>query len=158
MKFNNISNTGNGNVFNQNIGGQSIFDIFDREELADEWRCRKKNYTDAYQTRIRTSIVQVIIALILLLACFGIAVISGDFESIPAFISYLRELSIGAVGTLLTFIGGLIFAALGTGGFCHQSEREKRNKEAMRQIDARAEDLGFSKKDWKVAKKGRKST
>lgn len=56
MKFNNISNTGNGNVFNQNIGGQSIFDIFDREELADEWRCRKKNYTDAYQTRIRTSI------------------------------------------------------------------------------------------------------
>lgn len=34
MNINNISNSGDGNTFNQNIGGRTIEDIFDKDELA----------------------------------------------------------------------------------------------------------------------------
>lgn len=41
MSINNINNSGDGNIFNQNIGDKSIYDLFDIDDLAYEW-CHRK--------------------------------------------------------------------------------------------------------------------
>ena len=102
---------------------------------------------------MKVSMIKIVVAIILFAFSILIAWVAGDFSSLSSFISFLRDLSISAIGTIVTFFGGLVFAVLGSSGFYYQTEDEKRNKEAMIQIDARAVDLGFKKKRWRNAKK-----
>lgn len=153
MDINSINNSGDGNIFNQNIVSQTIYDISDINTLAKEWCHRKKVHDEAFHSRMKVSMIKIVVAIILFAFSILIAWVAGDFSSLSSFISFLRDLSISAIGTIVTFFGGLIFAVLGSSGFYYQTEDEKRNKEAMIQIDARAVDLGFTKKRWRNAKK-----
>lgn len=53
MSINNINNSGDGNIFNQNIGGESIYDLFDIDDLAYEWCHRKKVVTKTRKSRVK---------------------------------------------------------------------------------------------------------
>ena len=85
--------------------------------------------------------------------CFS----EGAFDSIPAFISFLRELSKEAIITILTFIAGAVATLVGSSDACHRSDAEKRNREAMDVIARRVIDLNFSTRQWKNAKKRAKN-
>lgn len=153
MDINSISNSGDGNIFNQNIGSQTIYGISDINTLAQEWCHRKKVHDEAFHSRMKVSTIQIVVALILFAFSIFIAWAAGDFSSLFSFISFLRDLSISAIGTIVTFLGGLFLAVLGGSRFYYQTEVEKRNKEAMSLIDSHAVDLGFTKKQWRNAKK-----
>lgn len=154
MNSNNISNSGNGNVFNQNIGEQNISAIFDINKLAAEWRHRKNNVANARRSRIKKSSLKLVLAIILLAVCLVIVKLSGGFDSLGGFIDFLRDLSVNAIFALITFIASAALGILGGQGVCEESEREKRNKAGMKLIEERVEDLGFSNGDWKKARKG----
>ena len=92
-----------------------------------------------------------------------IARASGDFDSMDAFLNFIRDVFSGSilplVRTILIGVGslvGLCFAASGAGRFCHRSPGERRNQADMLLIDQRAEDLGFKKKEWNRAKRQQK--
>lgn len=48
MNINNINNSGDWNTFNQNIGGRTVEDIFDKDELAQEWFHKKMVRDNAF--------------------------------------------------------------------------------------------------------------
>lgn len=71
MDINNINNSGDWNTFNQNIGGRTVEDIFDKGELAQEW-CHKKMVRDnAFSARMKRASVKVVVAAILLAIYFS---------------------------------------------------------------------------------------
>ena len=150
MSINNVNNSGDGNIFNQNIGGKSIYDLFDIDDLAREWCHRKNVVTKTRRSRVKSSIV---LGLVLLGVCLFVAFSEGAFDSIPAFISFLRELSKEAIITILTFIAGAVVTLVGSSDACHRSDAEKRNREAMDVIARHVIDLNFSTRQWKNAKK-----
>lgn len=153
MSINNINNSGDGNIFNQNIGGKSIYDLFDIDDLACEWCHRKNVVTKTRRSRVKSSILKIVLGLVLLGVCLCVAFSEGAFDSIPAFISFLRELSKEAIITILTFIAGAVATLVGSSDVCHRSDAEKRNREAMDVIARRVNDLNFSTRQWKNAKK-----
>lgn len=77
-----------------------------------------------------------------------------------AFLNFIRDVFSGSilplVRTVLFGLGGVI-AALGVGDFFRKDAAERRNHQGMMLIDQRAEDLGFKKKDWNIAKRRAKS-
>ena len=112
MNVNNINNSGDWNTFNQNIGGRTVEDIFDKDELAQEW-CHKKMVRDnAFSARMKRSSVEVVVAAILLAIYFFTAKASGDFDSMNAFLKFIRDVFSGSivplVRTVLFGLGGVI--------------------------------------------------
>lgn len=160
MNINSINNSGDWNTFNQNIGGRTVEDIFDKDELAQEWFHKKMVRDNAFSARMKRSSVEVVVAVILLAIYFFIAKASGDFDTKDAFLKFMRDVFSGSILPLLRTVlfgfGGVI-AALGVGGFFRRDAVERRNHQGMMLIDQRAEDLGFKKKDWNIAKRRAKS-
>lgn len=109
---------------------------------------------------MKRSSVEVVVAVILLAIYFFIAKASGDFDTKDAFLKFMRDVFSGSILPLLRIVlfgfGGVI-AALGVGGFFRRDAVERRNHQGMMLIDQRAEDLGFKKKDWNIAKRQAKS-
>ena len=109
---------------------------------------------------MKRSSVKIVVAVILLTSYFFIARASGDFDSMDAFLKFIKDVLSGSilplVRTVLFGFGGLI-AVLGGGGFFRRDAVERRNHQGMMLIDQRAEDLGFKKKDWNIAKRQAKS-
>ncbi len=66
MSINNINNSGDGNIFNQNIGDKSIYDLFDIDGLAYEWCHRKNVVTKTRKSRVKSSILKIVLGLVLL--------------------------------------------------------------------------------------------
>lgn len=66
MSINNVNNSGDGNIFNQNIGGKSIYDLFDIDDLAREWCHRKNVVTKTRRSRVKSSILKIVLGLVLL--------------------------------------------------------------------------------------------
>lgn len=153
MNSNNISNSGDGNVFNQNIGAQNISSIFGIDDLAAEWLHRKNNVANARRSRIMRSSVKLVLAIILLAVCLVIVKLSGGFDSLDGFIDFLRDLSVNVILTLISFIASVALGMFGWQGISEKSEREKRNEAGMKSIEERVEDLGFSKREWKKARR-----
>ena len=153
MSINNINNSGDGNIFNQNIGGKSIYDLFDIDDLAYEWCHRKNVVTKTRKSRVKSSILKIVLGLVLLGVCLFVAFSEGAVDSIPAFFSFLGELSKEAIITILTFIVGAFATLVGSSDACHRSDAEKRNRETMDLIARRVIDLNFSTRQWKNAKK-----
>lgn len=153
MNLNNINNSGNGNIFNQNIGNQTIDGIFDINELARERYLREINRKRAFRSRTIASIIKVGISLVLLSLCLLCVWMSGGFDSFFAFWDFLRDLSISLIVSIITLLAGVLIGSDGCRGFIVPSDDEIRNKEVINEIDCRASDLGFKKKAWKNAKK-----
>lgn len=155
MSSNSINNSGNGNVFNQNIGIQTakyIDELFDINDLAQEWDHRRRNHNDAFRSRIKISTLELVFGVLLLIACGIIVKISGGFDSVSAFLSFLSDLSVNLIGGILTFLLGAVSSLAGSDGFRSPSDDEVRNKEVMKQVESRVSDLRIPKKQWKTAK------
>ena len=86
MSSNSINNTGNGNIFNQNIGIQTaknIDELSDISELAQEWDHRRRNRNDASRARIKSSTLKLVFGLLLFIICILIITFSGGFDDVP---------------------------------------------------------------------------
>lgn len=155
MSSNSINNSGNGNVFHQNIGIQTpkyIDELFDISDLAQEWDHRRRNRNDAFRSRIKSSALELVIGVLLLVICFIIIAFSGGFNSTSSFLSFLSDLSVSLIATILAFMSGAVLSLLGGDGFRTPSDDEVRNKEVMKQVESRVSDLRIPKKQWKTAK------
>lgn len=58
MNINNISNSGDGNIFNQNIGDETIYGM-NIEELAQQWQYSKDVSDRAFRRRIKSFLIQI---------------------------------------------------------------------------------------------------
>ncbi|MFO6450901.1 hypothetical protein [Corynebacterium amycolatum] len=153
MTFNNINNSGDGNNFTQHIGSQDIYALNDIDELALEWKLRKQNVVKARNSRFKASALKIGIAIILVIISLLIIGFSGGFASWRAFLNWMADFSINVLASILLFALGLGASRVAIGEFSNQSKAEARNKLGMEYIDDRALDLGFTKRDWKRAKK-----
>ena len=96
---------------------------------------------------MKRSSVKIVVAVILLTSYFFIARASGDFDSMDAFLNFIRDVFAGSIlplgRTVLFGLGGCI-AALGGGDFFRKDAVERRNHQGMLLIDQRAEDLALN--------------
>ena len=153
MNINNINNSGNGNIFNQNIGSRKIYDIRDCDVLAKEWVHRNTNCQRARRSRYRKSLIELIVAVISVAVSLIVIQISGGFDDLQSFINFVGDVTANLVAAVLTAASGFIATVCSVKDLARPSDVELRNKKGMKLIDDHATDLGFSKKAWKAAKK-----
>lgn len=96
---------------------------------------------------------QMIIGVFLLCVTLAIIWLTGGFSSTAAFLDFIEDLSISLIATILPSLVGAALLIWGGQGLCRTSEGENRNKGAIRKIEERVTDLGYSKEQWKIAKK-----
>nr|WP_225751457.1 hypothetical protein [Pseudoclavibacter sp. Marseille-Q3772] len=153
MSSNTINNTGDGNYFNQNIGEQTINSMFSPADLASEYEHRESVRKNKRNTRIRRSWILIGVALVGLLACFGVLWSTGSLSSPEALVSFFRDLSVNAIVAIVGGIVAVAFSIAGGSGLANKSASEERQAEAQNAIRQRVEDLGVSRRDWVAHRK-----
>ena len=152
MNINSISNSGDGNTFNQNIGDKTIYGM-NIEELAQQWQYSKDVSDKAFRRRIKSSLVQICIAVIALGVCVLVPWLSGAFETVSATVDFVTNISGQLIGSLLALILGLVFGASGVANISSRSGAETRSADRRKEISSWLEDNGVTRKEWKAAKK-----
>lgn len=152
MNINNISNSGDGNTFNQNIGDKTIYGM-NIEELAQQWQYSKDVSDKAFRRRIKSSLVQICIAILALGVCVLVPWLSGAFETVSAIVDFVTNISGQLIGSLLALIVGMGFGLSGVANISSRSGAERRSADRREEISSWVEDNGVERKEWKAARK-----
>lgn len=152
MNTNNISNFGDGNVFNQNIGDRSIYGM-NLEELAQQWQCSKDVSDRALRKRMKRSFLQIAIAVLALGVCVLVAWQAGAFETASATAEFVTSISVQSIVSLIGLIVGLALGGSGVVGILDRDGAEIRSVERRGEISRWVEDNGLEIKEWKAALK-----
>ncbi|WP_257160770.1 hypothetical protein [Corynebacterium cystitidis] len=153
MNYNNINNSGDGNIFNQNIGENTIHGLSNVDQLADQWNQRKRNVKRTRRSRLARSTIELVVGVILLLILVFIIYFVGGFNEPNAIFDLITAFSVELIVSATFLIIGSILTMTGLLRFRYESDDEKRNKQGMKIIDERVVDLGYTKKEWRAAKK-----
>ena len=152
MNINNISNSGDGNIFNQNIGDTNIYGM-SVDELAQEWWHSKRAGKDAFRERIKTFIIQAIVSVMFIGVFAFLSWRAGAFESINAVTDFVMELSIQAIASLLGLVVGAISGVLAVTTISRRDEVEEWDAAHRREICLWIRKRSIGRKEWKAALK-----
>ncbi|MDK7142867.1 hypothetical protein QP405_03195 [Gleimia europaea] len=152
MNINNISNSGDGNTFNQNIGDETIYGM-NIEELAQQWQQSKEVSDSAFRRRIKSSFIQICIAVLAVGICVLVPWLSGAFETVSATVDFVTNISGQLIASLLALILGIIFGASGLAAISSRSGAERRSADRREEISSWVEDNGVKRKEWRAARK-----
>lgn len=152
MNINSISNSGDGNIFNQNIGDETIYGM-SIEELAQQWQYSKDVSDRAFRRRIKSSLIQICIAVLALGICVLVPWLSGAFETVSATVDFVKNISGQLIVSLLSLILGMFFGVSGVATISNRSGAERRSADRREMISSWVEDNGVERKEWRAARK-----